>query len=180
MIITEKIKAIVNKIQQNKVHCNLGTQTAKTSAITSGHICKYDFLTGKVVLPENDLLEKAATIKRYEYSLLGKEFKPRLLLQKKDYKDQMKINNNGEDDIEKEDIEVDNVDHPYIGDEYKDLIDDIFKVRLRDGDLCLTEFDNWKLGLTNIVNNYLVKKDIDRDYRLFNFKKPFKIVRRWQ
>lgn len=54
----------------------------------------------------------------------------------------MKINNNGEDDIEKEDIEVDNVDHPYIGDEYKDLIDDIFKVRLGDGDLCLTEFDN--------------------------------------
>lgn len=54
----------------------------------------------------------------------------------------MKINNNGEDDIEKEDIEVDNVDHPYIGDEYKDLIDDIFKVRLGDRDLCLTEFDN--------------------------------------
>ena len=73
---------------------------------------------------------------------MGKELKPRLLLQKKDYKDQMKINNNGEDDIEKEDIEVDNVDHPYIGDEYKDLIDDIFKVRLGDGDLCLSEFDN--------------------------------------
>ena len=47
MIITEKIKAIVNKIQQNKVHCNLGIQAAK-----------YDVLTGKVVLPENDLLEK--------------------------------------------------------------------------------------------------------------------------
>lgn len=58
MIITEKIKAIVNKIQQNKAHCNLGIQAAKTSAIKSGHICKYDVLTGKVVLLENDLLEK--------------------------------------------------------------------------------------------------------------------------
>ena len=30
-------------------------------------------MTGKDVLPEQDLLEKAAAIKRFEYSLLGKE-----------------------------------------------------------------------------------------------------------
>ena len=32
-------------------------------------------LTGKDVLPEKDLLEKATTMKRFEYSLLGKELK---------------------------------------------------------------------------------------------------------
>ena len=48
--------------------------------------------------------------------------------------------------------------HSYIGDEYKDLIDNIFKSRLRDGDFCLTKIDNHKLALTNIVNNYLEKK----------------------
>ena len=32
-------------------------------------------LTDIYVLPEKDLLEKAATIKRFEYSLLGKELK---------------------------------------------------------------------------------------------------------
>ena len=32
-----------------------------------------NFWTGKVVLPENELLEKATTIKRFEYSPLGKE-----------------------------------------------------------------------------------------------------------
>ena len=48
--------------------------------------------------------------------------------------------------------------HSYIGDEYKDLIDNIFKSRLRDGDFCLTKTDNHKLALTNIVNNYLEKK----------------------
>ena len=36
--------------------------------MSSGNISKYKFLTGKDVLPEKDLLEKAATMKRFEYS----------------------------------------------------------------------------------------------------------------
>ena len=35
-------------------------------------------------------------------------------------------------------------------------------------EICLTEFDNWKLSLTNIVNNYLEKRGIDVDDTLFN------------
>ena len=31
-------------------------------------------MTGRDVLPENELLEKAATLKRFEYSPLGKAF----------------------------------------------------------------------------------------------------------
>ena len=55
----------------------------------------------------------------------------------------MNVNkSNRKDDIGKEDIEIDNVDHGYTGDEYKDLIDNILKFRFRDGDLCLIEFDN--------------------------------------
>ena len=38
-------------------------------------VTKYKFLTGKDILPEKDLLEKAATMKRFEYSPLGKELK---------------------------------------------------------------------------------------------------------
>ena len=67
-------------------------------------------------------------------------------------------NNNREDDVKKQNIEIDDVDHGYICDEYKDLIDNILMFRLTVGDLHLTEFDNLKLGLTNIVNNYLEKK----------------------
>ena len=33
---------------------------------------KYEFITGKDVLPEKGLLKKAATIKRFEYSRLSK------------------------------------------------------------------------------------------------------------
>ena len=54
-------------------------------------------------------------------------------------------NNNRKDDIKKGDIELNNIDHGYSSNEYKDLIDTNFKFRLRDGDLRLTKFDNLKL-----------------------------------
>ena len=75
MSISEKIKHIDNKIEQKKAQYNLDRQTAKISALLSGNVSKYEFLTGKDVSPEKGLLEKAATIKRFEYSSLGKELK---------------------------------------------------------------------------------------------------------
>ena len=75
MSVSEKIKTINSKIEQNKAQYNLNRQTAKISALSSGNVSKYEFLTGKYVLPEKDLLEKAASIKIFEYSPLGKELK---------------------------------------------------------------------------------------------------------
>ena len=75
MGISEKIKAINNKIEQNKAQYNVDRKTAKISALSSGNVSKYGFLTGKDALPEKDLLEKAATIKNLEYSRLDKELK---------------------------------------------------------------------------------------------------------
>ena len=49
------------------------------------------------------------------------------------------------------------MDHSYIGDEYKGLIN-IFMSRLRDVNFHLTKFDSGKRGLTNIVSIYLEKK----------------------
>ena len=68
MSINEKIKTIDNKIEQNKAQYNLDRQTAKIFASSSANVSKYEFLTGKDVLPEKDLLEKAA-MKRFEYSV---------------------------------------------------------------------------------------------------------------
>ena len=85
MCISEKIKAIDNKIEQNKAQYNLDKQTAKISALSSGNVSKYEFLTEKVVLPKKDLLEKAAAIKRFEYSLLGKELKRQANVAEKQY-----------------------------------------------------------------------------------------------
>ena len=50
--ITEKIKVINNKIEQNKAQYNLHRETAKISALSSGNVSKYEFLIGKDVLPE--------------------------------------------------------------------------------------------------------------------------------
>ena len=66
MSISEKLKEINNKIKQNKAQYDLDKQTTKISAVSSGNVTEYEFLTGKDVLPEKTLLEKAATIKRFE------------------------------------------------------------------------------------------------------------------
>ena len=42
-------------------------------SLSSGNFGKYEFLTDKKVLSEKAFLEKATTMKRFEYSPLGSE-----------------------------------------------------------------------------------------------------------
>ena len=86
MSTNEKIKTISKKIEQNKAQYNLDRQTAKVSTLSSGNVRKYEFFTGKDVLREKDLLEKAAAIKKFEYSPLGKELKKQTSVAEKQYK----------------------------------------------------------------------------------------------
>ena len=72
MDISEKIKAINNKIKQNNAQYDLDRQTANISALSLGSVSKYVFMTCRDVLPEKDLLEKATIEKRFEYSQVGK------------------------------------------------------------------------------------------------------------
>ena len=65
MIISEKMKAINNKIEQNKVQYDSDIQTAKISVLASENVSKDELLTAKDVLPEKALLEKAAAMKRF-------------------------------------------------------------------------------------------------------------------
>ena len=61
--------------------------------------------------------------------------------------------------ISKQNGEIrDDVNHKYIDNEYKNFIENVFKFRLMDGDLTLTNFDNQQLGLTNVFNTNLEKK----------------------
>ena len=52
MNVSEKIKAINSKIEQNKTQYDLNRQTAKISPLWSGSLSKYEFLTGKDILLE--------------------------------------------------------------------------------------------------------------------------------
>ena len=65
--LSEKIKAINNKIEQNKAQYKLDRHIAKTSALSSRNVGKYEFVTGEEILPEDELLLKASTIKIFEY-----------------------------------------------------------------------------------------------------------------
>ena len=75
MTVSEKIKTIDNKTGQDKAQYYLNKKIAKILAWSCGSFDKYEFLTGKDVLPENRLLEEASTIKRFECSPLGNKLK---------------------------------------------------------------------------------------------------------
>ena len=85
MSISEKIKAINNKIEQNKTQYNLDRETATISALSSRTISKYEFFTSEDVPPKKDLLEKAVAIKTFKYSPLGKEMKKQTSVAEKQY-----------------------------------------------------------------------------------------------
>ena len=85
MTFSEKTKTIDNKTTQNKAQYSLDRQTAKTLPLSSGDVAKYKFFTYEYVLPEKRLLEKAAAIKRFEYSILGSKFKKQTKIVEKQY-----------------------------------------------------------------------------------------------
>ena len=75
MTVSEKVKTINSKIEENKAQFTLARQTAKISALSSENVGKYEFSTNEDVLPEKDLFQKPATIKRYEYIPLDSQLK---------------------------------------------------------------------------------------------------------
>ena len=83
MKISEKIKAVDDKIEQKKAQYDLDRQTTKNSALSSGNFSKYEFLSGKDVLP--DLLKEASALKKLEYSPLGKELTAQTNVAEKQY-----------------------------------------------------------------------------------------------
>ena len=63
---------IDDKIKDEKLQYNVNRKTAKTSALSSGKIDKYKFLTGEEILPSDQsrIIEQA----KFTYSPLGKAF----------------------------------------------------------------------------------------------------------
>ena len=85
MSISEKIKTMDSKIEQSKGQYDLDRQNAKIATLPSGNISKYEFFTGKNVLPETNLPEKATTMKRFGYLPLGKDIKALTEIAKKQH-----------------------------------------------------------------------------------------------
>ena len=77
---------IEDKIKDEKLQYDINREAAKISALSSGKIDKYEYLTGEEMLPSNQqqITEQA----KFTYSPLGQVFKK----QRKTTEDQGKIN----------------------------------------------------------------------------------------
>ena len=63
---------INDQIRDEKLQYDINREAAKISALSSGKIHKYEYLTGEDILPSNQqqIIEQA----KFNYSLLGKAF----------------------------------------------------------------------------------------------------------
>ena len=63
---------IEDKIKNEKLQYDINREAAKISALSSGKIDKYEYLTGEEILPSNEqqITEQA----KFTYSPLGKAF----------------------------------------------------------------------------------------------------------
>ena len=63
---------IEDQIKDEKLQYDINRETAKISALSSGKIDKYEYLTGEEILPSNQqqIIEQA----KFTYSPLGKAF----------------------------------------------------------------------------------------------------------
>ena len=67
---------INDQIRDEKLQYDINRETAKISALSSGKIHKYEYLTGEDILPSNQqqIIEQA----RFTYSPLGKAFEKQI------------------------------------------------------------------------------------------------------
>ena len=67
---------ISDQIRDEKLQHDINRETAKISALSSGNIQKYEYLTGEDILPSNQqqIIEQA----KFIYSPLGKAFEKQI------------------------------------------------------------------------------------------------------
>ena len=67
---------INDQIRDEKLQSNINRKAAEISALSSGKIDKYEYLTGKDILPSNQqqIIEQA----KFTYSPLGKAFEKQI------------------------------------------------------------------------------------------------------
>ena len=70
MTVTDQIKLIDSKIKANQAQYDLDRLTAKISALSSGELRKYEYLTGEDLGYRPSVLEQT----KFDYSPLGKVF----------------------------------------------------------------------------------------------------------
>ena len=120
---------INDQIKDEKLQYDINREAAKISALSSGKIHKYEYLTGEDVLPSNNqqIIEQA----RFTYSPLGKAFDKQIKTIKDQGKNQvdalntLKSDNNKRLKIKNEDIIPESA---FASDEAREEINKILKL----------------------------------------------------
>ena len=89
MNINEQIKILDNKIRSNQAQYDLDRQNAKISALSSGELDKYEYLTGEDLEYKQHVVQKA----KFEYSPLGQVFNKGLEMDEKQVASLKRLNN---------------------------------------------------------------------------------------
>ena len=70
MALTEQFKILDDKIKANQAHYDLDREAAKIFALSSKELDKYEYITGKDLGYEPNVIQRA----KFEYSPLGEAF----------------------------------------------------------------------------------------------------------
>ena len=118
---------IDDKIRDEKLQHDINIEAAKISALLSDKICKYEYLTGKDILPSNkqQIIEQA----KFTYSPLGKAFEKQIKTIEDQGEKQVKALNTLKSDNKKLTIEDVIPKSAFIDDESKKELDKIKKNR---------------------------------------------------
>ena len=120
---------IEDQIKDEKLQYDINREAAKISALSSGKIDKYEYLTGEEILPSNQrqIIEQA----KFTYSPLGKAFEKQIETIEDQVKKQVKaIQDKQIVNINKDDYKDDYKDKLLLSKKKRQIFKDIYNKRL--------------------------------------------------
>ena len=141
---------IDDQIRNEKLQYNINKEAAKRSALSSGKIDKYEYLTGKEILPSNQqqIIEQA----KFTYSPLGEAFE----------KEIKTIEDQGEKQIK--------ALKTFKSDNKKLTIEDVISKNTLNNDEAIKEVNKIKEIEKNVDREKLVYRTNEYTYSFENFK----------
>ena len=147
---------IDDQIRDQKLQHYINKEAAEISALSSGKIDKYEYLTGEEILPSNQqqIIEQA----KFTYSPLGKAFEKQIKTIEDQGEKQIKaIQNQGHVKTIKK-YDYDDEDSPLIS-KQKEIFNELADKRLKE----ITELDE-KVNLNDLVYRYQGKSPNEKFY----------------
>ena len=151
-----------DKIKDEKLQYDINREAAKISALSSGNINKYEYLTGAEILPSNQqqIIEQA----KFTYSPLGKAFEK----QTKTIEDQGEKQIKAIQDNKQQLISDDDYKNKLLISKEREIFKDIYNKRLDK----IEELNN-KIDYDNL--KYVVERSGD-EYRFNKIKDPITFI----